>query len=185
MPRFPSFVVALVFAASLASMPPAHADVTDPAAARERAASDGTVVVRWADPATFSELRLSGNRREAARGDWIAQLAEHLAARAQRALPPGARLEVEITDIRRAGAYEPWRGIDAHDIRFLRDIYPPRVWLDFRLTSADGAVVAEGSRALSDPMYLSRGLRGDSDPLRHEKRLLDDWLRRELPRDGG
>lgn len=184
MPRIPTFLAALLLVASLAPAPSARADVTDPDAPRERASPDGTLQVRWTDPAEFSELRLSGNRRESARGDWIGELAEHLAARAQRALPPGERLEVEITDIRRAGAYEPWRGIHAHDIRFLRDIYPPRVWLAYRRTAADGRIIDEGTRALADAMYLSRGLRGDSDTLRHEKRLLDAWLRRDLPRDG-
>ncbi len=177
-------LVALVLAvASCAGFGTARSHITDAAAPRER--SSGPVQVRWADPATFSELRLSGNRRESARGDWISELAAHLVMRAQDALPPGERLEIEITDIRRAGAYEPWRGIDAYDIRFMRDIYPPRVWLTYRRISADGRVVDGGERSLADAMYLSRsGLRSNTDPLRYEKRLLDDWVRHELPRSG-
>src|SRR3546814_3575311 len=37
-------------------------------------------------------------------------------------LPDGQRLEVTITDIARAGNYEPWHGINADSIRFMRDV---------------------------------------------------------------
>ena len=45
----------------------------------------------------------------------------------------------------------------------------------------DTGVRAEGMRRLRDPGYLLHGASG-GDPLRFEKRLLDDWLARELPR---
>src|SRR3546814_16384748 len=79
----------------------------------------------------FTEIRRSGNRREARRGDWVHDLAEYLRKRARDRLPDGQRLEVTITDITRAGNYEPWRGISADSIRFMRDIYPPRITRDF------------------------------------------------------
>src|SRR3546814_8291621 len=77
-------------------------------------------------------------------------LAEYLRKRASDRLPDGQRLEVTITDITRAGNYEPWRGISADSIRFMRDIYPPRLTLDFKLVGADGNVLAHGTRELSD-----------------------------------
>ncbi len=43
-------------------------NVTDPDAPRALS-SDGKVDVRWTDPAQFSEVRFSGNRWEAQRGD--------------------------------------------------------------------------------------------------------------------
>ena len=49
------------------------------------------------------------------------------------------------------------------------------------LLDADGKVVAEGERKLSDPRYLM-GIQplNDSDPLRYEKRMIDSWVRREF-----
>src|SRR3546814_5481788 len=94
-------------------------DVTDPEAPRSLPA-DGPVDVRWTDPAQFTEIRRSGNRREARRGDWVHDLAEYLRKRASDRLPDGQRLEVTITDIARAGNYEPWHGINADSIRFMR-----------------------------------------------------------------
>ena len=155
-------------------------DVTDPQAPRSLPA-DGQVDVQWTDPAQFSEILHSGNRWEARRGDWVQDLAQYLRERAARQLPAGQRLEVTITDIERAGDFEPGRGARTDSIRYMRDIYPPRIALDFRLLGADGDVLAQGSRKLSDLGYLQRGLRStDTDPLRYEKQLIDDWLREEF-----
>ena len=53
------------------------------------------------------------------------------------------------------------------------------------LHGADGAVLAQGERRLADPGFLQGAARlDDSDPLRFEKRLIDDWLRREFPAGG-
>lgn len=153
--------------------------VTDPA--RPRALpDDGPVGVRWQDPARFAELRHSFNRHEAARGDWVVQLAEHIRERAAAGLPPGERLDVEILDVERAGEYElPWA--DTHDIRVMRDIHPPRMRLHVRRTAADGRVLDEGERRISDLAYLlGPQPLSSSDPLRYEKRMIDRWLRREL-----
>ena len=149
-----------------------------------RALPDGSAVaVSWSDPAAFSEVRSSANRREAIRGNWVEALAVHLRDVAGRRLSPGERLEVELTDIDRAGDFEPWRGGSSQDIRFMRDIHPPRVTLRFKRLAADGSVRAEGVRTLSDPGYLGMGGGLDSDPLRYDKRLLERWARQELGPD--
>lgn len=155
--------------------------VTNPEAPRSLAANGHQVQVRWTDPSEFSDLRFSGNRFEAERGDWVRDLAEHLRKRALRELPPGERMEVEITDIRRAGMYEPWRGIAMQDVRILRDIYPPRLELNFRRLNPTGQVIESGQRKLTDSAYLMRSSPlSDSDPLRYEKQMIDRWLRDEL-----
>lgn len=156
------------------------ASVTDPDAPRALA-GDGPVSVSWTDPSGFSDLRFSGNRWAAARGDWVSQLAGHLQERAAARLPEGARMDVTITDIQRAGRYEPWLGMRYDQVRIMRDTYPPRMRLDIRITGPDGQVLAEGERKLQDTGYLQRASMIDSDILRYEKRMIDDWLRRELP----
>lgn len=159
-------------------------NVTDPDAPRSLPA-DGRVDVRWTDPARFADILYSGNRTQAQRGDWVAQLAQHLRKRALKRLPPGERLDVEITDIRRAGLYEPWRGVGLHDVRVVRDLYPPRMELRFQRTGADGRTIETGERKLVDGGFLMRSSAfGDSDPLRYEKTLIDRWLRDELADDG-
>lgn len=154
--------------------------VTDPQAPRALR-EEGPVQVQWTDPAQFTEIRQSTNRFEAVRGDWVKQLASYLRTAATKRLAPGQTLQVTLTDIKRAGDYEPGRGARTQDIRVLRDIYPPRITLTYTLRDAQGQVLAEGERKLTDNGYLHNiGRQNDSDPLRYEKRLLDDWLQRDL-----
>ncbi len=156
--------------------------VTDPKAPRSLP-EEGPVSVRWNDPATFSELRGSHNRSEAERGDWVADIARYLRERAERALPDDERLDITITDIRRAGNYEPWRGLEFRDMRIMRELYWPRIAIEIKRTRADGTVIAEGAQVLSDPAYLgSASAYGEGDPLRYEKNMIDRWVRRELGR---
>lgn len=178
---FANGLLMLLLAVSLVGTAAAKklADVTDPDVPRSLP-DDGRVSVHWEDPAQFSEIRGSGNRSEAKRGDWVMKLATHLRTRAEKVLPPGERLDVVITDIRRAGNYEPWRGINFDTTRFMREIYWPRIALTFKRIGADGQAIEQGERTLSDASYLSSASGSDSDPLRYEKRMIDRWLQKEL-----
>jgi hypothetical protein len=155
-------------------------DVTDPSAERS-IPERGPVAVNWTDPAQFSEIRFTRDRFDATRGDWVRKLALHLQKRAGRQLPDGERMEVQITDIDLAGEYEPERTFNFNSARVLRDIYPPRIELKFTRFDEQGQVIAEGERKLRDLSYLHNiPLANRNDSLRYEKRLLDDWLRKEL-----
>ncbi|KRG41340.1 hypothetical protein ARC78_11335 [Stenotrophomonas pictorum JCM 9942] len=157
--------------------------ITAPDAPRALPA-EGRVQVQWTDPAQFTELRQSRNRWDAERGDWVTQLAGYLRKQADKQLPAGQQLDVTFTDIKRAGDYEPWRGPRLDDVRIMRDIYPPRITLQFTLTDANGQVIAQGERKLVDTAYLlNSSMPSDTDPLRYEKRMLNDWLRREFRQD--
>jgi hypothetical protein len=178
----PLFLLTATLLAALASTPAMARSVvvTDPSLPRALPA-DGPVTVEWTDPGEFSDLRASNNRWQAQQGDWVTTLARHLQESATARLPAGQRMDVTITDIQRAGRYEPWHGIDYSHVRVMRDIYPPRMTLNVRITGADGQVLAEGERRLSDMGYLQNSMSNDTDNLRYEKRMIDDWLRRELP----
>jgi hypothetical protein len=146
-------------------------------------AADARVQVTWTNPADFTEAKQSygtGLGRESP-DEWLRQLARHVSYRAERALPPGENLQVTFTNVQRAGTYEPWRGPRWDDVRIIKDIYPPRIDLTYTLTDASGAVVKEGKSELRDPAFLQRGILNETDPLRFEKRMLDEWLRREFP----
>lgn len=141
-------------------------------------AGSSPVAVSWGDPAGFSESTWGAMPMD--RGHWIRPLAEYLRQQAEHVIRPGHRLDVALLDVNRAGEYEPVRHAGATDLRVVRDLYPPRIHLRFRHLDGSGAVVAEGERRLVDVGFLQRSPINDSDPLRYEKRLLDDWLRREL-----
>ena len=66
----------------------------------------------------------------------------------------------------------------------MKEIYPPRIKLSFRLTDGNGDVVKQGERELTNPNFLMLALPTTiNDPFRHEKALIDDWLGREFQRE--
>ena len=142
------------------------------------------VQVTWAPTETLSEVKDNPMQRGWLRPkDWTKDLGDYLRKRADLVLPAGEQLQVTIDDIKLAGDFEPWRRSAAEDIRFLTDLYPPRMDLHYSLTSADGTVIREGQSRLRDNAYLQRTVTTSTDPLRYDKRLIDDWLRKEFRRD--
>lgn len=150
------------------------------AAPRPTGAPPGAVSVSWSDPAQFAEARENQRDTPATREAWVSALGRHLAEQAAAVLPRDEKLDVRITDIKRAGGFEPWRGPQADHLRVVRDVYPPRIELEFKRLAADGRVLHSGQRDLRDPSFLMRPNRYASDPLGHEKLLLDDWVRKEF-----
>jgi hypothetical protein len=176
-------VAALLIGALLALVlagPASAINVTDPDYPRSLE-QDGPVAVSWTDPAQFTEIRYSRNRFEARHGDWVRDIARHVARRSASALAAGETLEVEITDIKRAGEFEPGAGRSDH-VRIVRDLYPPRIHLRYSRRDATGNIVDSGERELTDMGFLQRagGTVSMGDGLRYEKRLIDDWVRRDL-----
>lgn len=140
----------------------------------------GTVSVTYGEPAGFSDAREGAHESANARRAWLDALSEHLSERAAAALPTGQRLEVHLTDVKRAGGFEPWRGPQAAHLRVVRDTYPPRIDLQFKRLAADGSVLQTGTRQLRDPSFLMRPNRYANDSLRFEKGLVDDWVAQEF-----
>jgi hypothetical protein len=165
-------------AATLAAAFAASAYAAAPAAAAPAA----TVEVTWTNPANFSEeqKRRGFGSARATPEQWVSELAQYVERRGVRFLAPGQALDVTFTDITRAGAFEPWRAPQLDDTRFVNDLYPPAIDLRFTLRNADGSTAIEGSRKLRDAAFLYRGTPSSTDPLRYEKRMLDDWLRRDF-----
>lgn len=143
--------------------------------------STAAVQVEFARPEAFSDV---GHAYDAdrTRQAYFEELSRHLARQATRLLPPGQRLNIVITDLDMAGGYELWRR-GAGDVRIVRDVYPARIALAFKLASADGAVMRQGERMLRDPFLVPPTIYR-SDPLRYEKALLDQWLEREFAAAG-
>lgn len=138
--------------------------------------------VNFFEPKKFTDVKDTSNG-DYERTTYLDQIRDHLLEQAKYFVPEGHLLSVTFTDIDMAGDFEPWRGPRFDDIRIVKDIYPPRLVFSFRLTDAEGNVVKEGKRDLRDLAFLMKitmAFRDDS--VRHEKAMLDDWLRAEFPR---
>lgn len=143
------------------------------------------VQVSWGPNDQLTEVKNNSFQRGWLKpADWQKALSESLRKRADLVLPPGQVLRVTVEDIKLAGDFEPWRGPDAQDIRYLKDIYPPRATLRWTLTDAHGTTIREGQSKLSDLGYLQRlPSTIANDPLRYDKRMLDDWVEKEFARN--
>jgi len=141
--------------------------------------AESSVSVTFVNPEQFTENRLYGRQDRFNRIDYLAQLKAYLMKQGQAILKPGQSLHVNITDIQLAGACEPWHGPRWDYVRVMRDIYSPRIDLDFRLVDQDGNVLRGGKRVLRDLDYLHSGVSVPSATgasLYYDKALLRRWL---------
>jgi len=134
--------------------------------------------VEFVHPESFTDA--GRNYAGSERDENLQRLASHMSAQAAKRLPASETLDVWVTDVDLAGYYDP-RQPFAHEVRIVKEFYPPRIKLRFRLIRADGSVVSEGERSLSDRDFLTRAQRYPLDGLGYEKTMLDAWFRREFP----
>ena len=149
------------------------------------AAQDARVSVVWANPEKYTDLKVTCVTRDADARALMDELTRFLQEAGARRVPEGQRLEITVTNVDMAGDIETWRTPGRCDLRVMRDIYPPRIDLRFKLTGADGADVRTGSRQLKDINYLTHAAPVTADQLRYEKALLLDWLQKELRETAG
>ena len=136
------------------------------------------VAVVFEQPQHFTDMRYT--QAEQTSVALLNELHKFMCEMGKRYVPIGLQAEIKVTDIDLAGDFEPWRGPQFDQVRITRDIYPPRIFLEFRLTDDSGGVVSEGKRALRDIGYQSRLVRPPDDYLRYEKDILRDWFRSEF-----
>jgi ABC-type oligopeptide transport system substrate-binding subunit len=159
-----SLLAGLALSASLASQASAATSKTP-----------DNVTVTFQDPDHFTDARDSRtNQTSMATLD---ELRDYVQQTAAPLLAAGSKLSVTFIDLDLAGQLRP----DKDNIRVMTDITFPRAQIKFQLLGADGKVVKEGERHLTDVNYLqSVRVQGRSDPLFHDKQLLKDWLETEF-----
>jgi hypothetical protein len=138
------------------------------------------VTVIFDHPEKFTDVKDAYLPTDEGRDAILEQIRQFVVTRAKSYLRDGQKLEVKFTDIDLAGEFEPQRGPRFDNVRIVKEIYFPRLTLEFKLTGADGRVISEGKRELSDQAFQMRLAFPPSDSLRYEKSILDDWLRDEL-----
>jgi hypothetical protein len=138
--------------------------------------------VTFSHPETFADVRESSMGSDEGRDGILGQLKDYIVQRAKAYVPEGQKLLITVTDVDLAGDYEPWRGPQMSDVRIVKDVYPPKIDLEFKLAGPGGKVVKEGKRQLRDLAFLMKISINRDDNLRFEKALVDDGLRADFPR---
>ncbi|MBX3750793.1 MAG: DUF3016 domain-containing protein [Opitutaceae bacterium] len=152
-----------------------------PAFGAESAKAASKVEVLFAKaPDKYVDVRDGFSASEKGQAANLDSLKQYIEERGNELVADGQKLTVTLTEVDLAGDFEPWRDPAMNDVRIVKDIYPPRIDLEFKLTGADGKVIKEGKRELRDLAFMMKLSIHRDDPFRHEKQLLNEWLTREL-----
>lgn len=146
--------------------------------AKDKPEDPSPVTVTFEDSDKFTDARSSfGGSTDQ---HYLDTLSKHLQKAASKRLAAGQKLEVSIKDIDLAGDFLPGRA-STQDVRIVKEIYIPRVKLTFKLLDADGKVLKEGERSLSDLNFMMNiGIIGRNEPLFYDKELLSSWVNKEF-----
>lgn len=137
------------------------------------AAAQSEVNVAFIKPEKFQDVGI--RQRDIDRT--LHDLEQHLQQLGTKYLAGAQKMKVEILDVDLAGRYESFRLHRTDDVRVMKAADWPRIKLRYTLTDGD-KVVRQGEEWVSDVNYLERiNTYPESDPLRYEKRMLEDWFR--------
>ncbi len=141
------------------------------------ARAESNLSVVFVNPENYSDAGYSSSFANAPdRTDVQRDIEQHLQRLAQRALPSGDSLKIEVLDIDLAGRVEPLLSRVGGDVRVIRGISWPRMKLRYTLTHADRATPSREA-LLADLNYLASFNRyPGGDRLRYEKAMLDRWF---------
>ena len=144
-----------------------------------QAADPPRIEVTFGDLAKFTDFRVSTMANVKEREGLAHELRRHLEREAPGRIPADTRLAISITDVDMAGDFR-LGGVGPNEVRVVRDMYPPRISLDFKLLRSDGGTEKEGHRDLRDSSFMWGSSPTTADSLRFEKDLLDNWLQKEF-----
>lgn len=138
------------------------------------------ISVEFINPENFIDVGRERFTTDRERNSLLRELAESMRKMAAAYLSPGLRLHIAVTQVDMAGSFEPWRR-RFRDARIVKDVYPPRINLTFRLSDQKGKVLREGDRKLTDLSFLTSSFQPRySDSLYYEKALIRNWLTTEF-----
>lgn len=140
----------------------------------------GAVTVEFQNPEKFTDFTDEPWGNAVRTEDAVALFREATIDEARRYLQEGQTFHVTFQNVDLAGDHLPSMGRAGNSVRVAKPIYLPRISLAFRLTGADGAVLKEGERNLTDHAFMERADITLDRSLRHDLRLLRDWIRDEL-----
>jgi hypothetical protein len=140
----------------------------------------GTVNVSFIHPENFTDASLQGGYGTTAEQGTLDDIGRFFESLGPMYLKSGQVLKLDVLNVDLAGRIEWWRR-NLYDARILRDVYPPRFTLNYRLVEAR-RVLVESQETVVGPNYLANpGIYfSPNDPLRFEKAMLEDWFRRRF-----
>ncbi len=171
-----TFAVTCIFSASIYA---ADADESKQEQANP-VTEKGIVKIEWQQPDDYRDIKAVSGKQSRYEKSVFEKLTKELSRDAAKVLKPNQKLEMLVTDVDLAGDVRPTFGATPSDIRVVKDIYPPRITFSYRVLEGEQVIIA-GNEKLSDLGFMS-SIRSasHSESLRHEMKLLEDWLKKSI-----
>lgn len=137
------------------------------------------VKVNWGKLDEFTDIQESFAHREQFRLDMQKEFALVFQHHAKK-LPEGYQLEITVTDLDLAGDVRPGVYNGVHHVRVMKELYWPRMNIEFELKNAQGEVVAKGNENLRDMDYLRRvRIPSGNTEFEFEEKMIQDWFKKQ------
>lgn len=155
----------------------AHAMLTAHAATP----SNAEVKVSWQQPEKYTDIR-PANGTKAAYQKRVISAFDKIWADVATKLPAGYRLEVTVKDLDLAGDVNPMFRIDHNDIRVIKDIYFPRMTIDYVVFDANKQPVMTGTdERIKDMGFMMSTPSGfNQREFIYEAEMLKKWFKRTV-----
>lgn len=137
------------------------------------------VKVNWQDPDKYTDIRPTNETKDAFRQRLFEALDEVFRDNAK-VLPENYLLEINVTNLDLAGDTNVLHPNNGHDIRLVKDIYWPRMSLQFSLKNDTGAMISEGKANLSDMNFLfTHRIVTSHTGFEYEERMINNWFKEQ------
>lgn len=150
------------------------------------AASSGAaeVKVTWQNPEKFTDIRPGSGTKKAYQQRVITAF-DKIWTEFSEKLPAGYKLEVVVTDLDLAGDVEPLyagSGRGMNDIRVVKDIYFPKMTLDYVLYDQNNTEVGRSAGVkIKDMGFMHSGSAGlKNREFAYEQQMLEKWFNKVL-----
>lgn len=145
------------------------------------ATTQSQITVSWQAPEKFTDIRPASESKKRYQQKVISAF-DKMWAKFAEDLPPGYQLSVVMTDVDLAGDVNPMYRANHTDIRVIKDIYMPRVKLDYVLTGPQQQEIARASEVkIYDMAFMNSSAIGTLDrEFQYEHKMLKKWFTKEI-----
>jgi len=145
------------------------------------AAQAANVEIEWLKPEKYQDIRSGAESQKSYQERVIAALTGYFKEAAAEILPADQTLYLKITDVDLAGDVEYFFTSFPMGVRVMRDIYFPSIEFNYELRDAGGKVLKNGEENIKDMGYMFSGMAYiNNPPFDYEKRMIDDWFRKNF-----
>lgn len=169
------FAMTVVSVWLLSVVQPSYADeVAKPTSAE----SATNVKITWQDMEKFTDIRPTSSTRASFRRH-IQTSFDKIWQRLAKDMPAGYQLQLVIKDMDLAGDVNPLFRVDNQDVRVIKEIYFPRITLDYQLLNSEQQVVlAAKDVKIKDMNFMTNlRLRNANQSFGYETSMLERWYK--------